>query len=70
VPAAADAVDDAQQWPHGQLKPQVEPRLQLVPAPGIHADLAPPAALATPHQQCAAALIEVGLGERERFLDA
>jgi hypothetical protein len=48
---------------------QVEPRLQLVPAPGIHADLAPPAALATPHRQRAAALIEVGLGERECFLD-
>jgi hypothetical protein len=42
--------------------------LQFVPAPGVHADLALPTAFAAPHQQRAAALVEIGLGERERFL--
>ena len=63
-------VDDAQQRPDGQLDPDVEPRLQFVPAPGVHADLAPAAALAAPDEQRAAALVKIGLGERERFVDA
>jgi hypothetical protein len=43
--------------------------LQLVPAPRVHADLATAPALAATHQEGAAALIEIGLGERECFLD-
>jgi hypothetical protein len=35
----------------------------------VHSELAP-SALAAPHQQRAAALIEIGLYERERLLDA
>jgi hypothetical protein len=42
--------------------------LQFVAAPGVHADLAPAAALAAPDEQRAAALVKIGLGERERFL--
>jgi hypothetical protein len=42
--------------------------MELLPAPGVHADLAAPSALATPNDQRAAALI--GLGEDERFPDA
>jgi hypothetical protein len=38
--------------------------------PGVHADLASAAALAAPDEQRAAALVKIGLGERERFLDA
>jgi hypothetical protein len=44
--------------------------MELLPAPGVHADLAAPSALATPNEQGAAALIKIGLGEGERFLDA
>jgi hypothetical protein len=44
VPATAQTVDDAQQRPDGQLESHIEPRLQLVPTPGVHADLAPSAA--------------------------
>ena len=44
--------------------------LQLIPAPGVHADLATAPALAAAHQERTAALIETGLGERECFLDA
>jgi hypothetical protein len=35
----------------------------------VHADLAAPAALAASDEQGAAAVIEVGFGEAERFLD-
>ena len=41
-----------------------------LPGPVVHADLAAAAALAAPHQQRAAARIQVGLGERERLADA
>jgi hypothetical protein len=56
--------------PFGQIELpffKVEPRLQLVPSPAIHADLATAAALAAPDQQRTAALVEIGLGERECF---
>jgi hypothetical protein len=46
------------------------PRLQLLPAPGVHAELATSASLSAPHEHGATALIEIGLGEGERFLDA
>ena len=36
----------------------------------VHADLAAASALAAAHEQRAAALIEIGLGERERLVDA
>jgi hypothetical protein len=39
-------------------------------SPGVHADLAATASLAAPDEQGAASLIEIGLGERQRFLDA
>jgi hypothetical protein len=44
--------------------------LQFVPTAGVDADLAPSAALAASDGQRAAASIEIGLGERECFLDA
>jgi hypothetical protein len=56
--------------PERQLEPRFEPGLQLVPAPGIHADFAASATLAASDEEGAAALIEIALGEGERFLDA
>ena len=50
--------------------PHLKPGLKLLEAPRVHADLATSSALAVPDQQRAAALIEIGLAERERFLDA
>jgi hypothetical protein len=70
VPTACRAVDDAEQRPYGYLEPQLEPGLQLVPAPAVHADLATPSSLATTDEQGTASLIEIGLGKGERFLDA
>src|SRR5215218_11076614 len=70
MPAARPTVDDAEQRPNGHLQAQLEPRLQLFPSPCVHTDLAAPAALATADQQGATAVIEIGLSEGERFLDA
>jgi hypothetical protein len=47
-----------------------EPGPQLLPAPGVHPDLAAPSALSVPHQQRPAAVVEVVVAERERFLNA
>ena len=44
--------------------------MELLPAPRVGADLAASSAFAVADQERAAALIEVGLAERERFVDA
>jgi hypothetical protein len=64
------SVQDAQQWPDEQLGPQLEPRLELGPAPRVHARLAATSALAATQEQRAAALIEIGLGQGQRLVDA
>jgi hypothetical protein len=43
--------------------------LELGPAPGVHADFTAASALAATDQHRAAALIEIGLGQRERLVD-
>ncbi len=42
----------------------------MVPAPLVHPDLAALVALSVAHEQRAAALVEIRLGERERLLDS
>lgn len=69
VAAARRAVDDAQQGTNRKLGPHVEPGLELLPSPGIHADLAATPALAAPDQDRPATLIQIALGQTERFLD-
>ena len=69
-PPAGRAVDDAEQRPDRELDAGGEPRAQLLPAPGVHADLAAAAALAVAHEQRPAPRVEVALAERERLLDA
>ena len=64
------AVDNAEQRPDRELRPCAQPRPQVLPAPVVHADLAPTAALAVADQQRAAPGVEVVLCERERFVDA
>lgn len=70
VSATAGTVDDAKQRPDGKVEPQLEPRLELVPAPGVHADFAASFALAVTDKQRAAGMVEIRFGESERFLDA
>jgi hypothetical protein len=67
-PPAGRAVDDAEQRSDRQLEAGGEPRPQLLPAPGVHANLAAPAALAVAHQQRPAPRVEVALAERQRLL--
>jgi hypothetical protein len=47
-----------------------EPGRHLLPAPGVHADLAPTAALALAHEQGSPPRIEVALAQCECLLDA
>lgn len=68
--ATRPTVDHAEQRPHGQLDAQLEPRLELLPTPRVHADLAAASALAASNEQRATAGIEVGLGELERLMDS
>ena len=44
--------------------------MELLPAPGIHADLTATSALATPNEQSAAALIEIAFSQGEHLLNA
>src|SRR5919201_1400863 len=69
-PSAGRIVDHVEQRPDRQVDADLQPRRDLFPGPVVHADLAAPAALAAPHQQRPAARVEVGLGERERLVDA
>ena len=70
VMAMRRTVDDAEQRPDGKPDSQLEPRLELLPAPRVHADLAAASALAAPDEQRAPAVIKVGFGKRKRLLDA
>jgi hypothetical protein len=70
VPTARRAVDDAEQRADRELAPHIEPGLEFIPAPRVHADLAAAPALTAPDQERAAALIEICFRERERLLDA
>src|SRR3954451_9291616 len=68
-PSARGAVDDAEQRTDWQLNSGCEPRAQLLPAPLVHADLAPAPALTAANQNRSTPSVEVVLPERERFLD-
>jgi hypothetical protein len=70
VVTARRARENAEERPDGKFDSRLEPRLELGPSPCAHADLATASALAATNQHCAATLIEIGLGERERLLDA
>ena len=69
-PPAGRTGDDAKQRSDWELGADVKPRLELLPGPLVHSDLAAPAALAAPHEQRAAAPIKIGLAQRECLVDA
>jgi hypothetical protein len=62
-------LNDAEQRTDRELAPQLDPGLKLFPSPRVHADLASAPALAAPDERRAAALIEIGFGQRQRLLD-
>src|SRR3954464_4227309 len=60
--------EHAEQGADRQLDTKVQPLLlQLLPGPRVHAYLAAAAPLSAADEDCAAAGVEVSLGERERF---
>src|SRR3954454_7120367 len=63
------AVDDAQQRADRKLEAHIDPPLQVLPGPFVHADLAAAAALAAADQQRSTTVVEVGFVELQRRLD-
>ena len=59
----------AEQNAHGQRRAESDPRVELLPGPTIHLDLASPAALAPADDNASALAVKIGLGQRERFPD-
>jgi hypothetical protein len=70
MPSCCRAVDDAKQSPDGKTRANLEPRLQSIPGPVIHPDLAAPAALAAADEDGASGSVEVALGEVKRLADS
>jgi hypothetical protein len=66
---ARRAGEDAEEWSDGEADARLEPGPRLSRSSSVHADLAAAAALAALNQYRAAALIEIGLGERQRLMD-
>jgi hypothetical protein len=56
--------------PIGSAARAFQPRPQLLPAPLVHADLAPAFSLAAADQDRSAPVVEIVFGERKRLLDA
>ena len=67
--AARPSGQDAEQRADRQLDADGQP-VELLPRPVVHADFAAADALAAADEDRAAAGVEVGLGEGERFVDA
>jgi hypothetical protein len=62
-------VDHAQQRSEGQLAADLKPRVELLPRPAVHPDLAAFAALPTADEDRAALSIQVALVQGESFTD-
>src|SRR3954468_8534377 len=69
-PAARAAVDHAEQRADRHLLARLEPWLELLEAPVVHADLTAAATFAAPHERGAAAPVQAGVGQLERLLEA
>jgi hypothetical protein len=64
------AVDDAQRRADRQRDSDAQPRVDLLPGPPVHADLASLSALAATNEDAAARPVKVTLGQRKRLADA
>jgi hypothetical protein len=69
MPAACRAIDDAEQSSDRQTRPEFKPRVELLPRPAVHPDLAPLPALAAAHEHRAPRAVEISLRKRKRFSD-
>ena len=70
VPSGGRSVDHTEQRPDRQLAADLEPRVELLPRPAVHPDLASLAALPPPHEDGASSTVKVALVEGERFADS
>ena len=68
VPASRPSGDDAAQRSDRKLEASLQPCLEWLPPPRVHADFAASSALALADEQRPASLIEVGFAEREGLL--
>jgi hypothetical protein len=66
---AGGPVDHTEQRPDRHLDAMLQPGVDVLKAPIVHADLAAPVALPVTNQQGPAALVDVGLGQGEGFGD-
>jgi hypothetical protein len=69
-PATSAPLDYAQERTDGHPDAQFEPGAQVLPAPGVHADLAAAAALAVADEHRARTGLEVVLGQGKRLVNA
>src|ERR1700752_2359815 len=67
--AIGRSVDHTQHCAEWKLATDLYPRLELLPRPTIHPDLATLAALPTPDEYGAARSVQIALLQRERFAD-
>jgi hypothetical protein len=67
--SAGATVDHAEQWSRRQQRPVCQPRRELFEPELVHASFAALVALTVTDQQRSAALVDVGLVERQRLSD-
>jgi hypothetical protein len=60
----------AKQRADGHRQADLQPLAEVLPSPGIHADLATSAALPAPDQNAPAGRVQVALGKRQRLIDS
>jgi hypothetical protein len=68
-PAGGRPVDHAQHRSDRELAADLEPRVELVPCPAVHPNLAPLAAFPSSDEHRATATVKIALLESERFAD-
>ncbi len=64
------SVNHTQHRADWELATDLKPRIELLPCPSIHSDLAALAALAAPDKYGPAGSVEVAFQQRERFTDS
>jgi len=64
APSGRRPIHYAEQSADGQRQAHLYPLVEMLPAPGVHADLATAAALAAADEDAATGRIEVAFGER------
>jgi hypothetical protein len=68
-PASRRTTDYAEERSDWHCDAELEPRVEMLPAPAVHTDLAAFTAFPAANNDAATYGVEVALGERERFAD-